>query len=52
VVSELAWHNLFIRHLLRRPSARELDTFAPEFTIINCPASRPIPNGTAAAATR
>ncbi len=37
VVSELAWHNLFIRHLLRRPDAEELASFIPEFTIINCP---------------
>lgn len=37
VVTELAWHGLFIRHLLRRPEAEELETFAPEFTIINCP---------------
>ncbi len=37
VVTELAWHGLFIRHLLRRPSADDLDVFAPEFTIINCP---------------
>ncbi len=37
VVTELAWHGLFIRHLLRRPSASELETFDPEFTIINCP---------------
>ncbi len=37
VINELAWHNLFIRHLLRRPSRAELDDYAPEFTIINCP---------------
>ncbi|MDO6591335.1 phosphoenolpyruvate carboxykinase (ATP) [Loktanella sp. D2R18] len=37
VITELTWHGLFIRHLLRRPSADELETFAPEFTIINCP---------------
>lgn len=37
VVTELAWHGLFIRHLLRRPEADELATFAPDFTIINCP---------------
>lgn len=37
VVTELAWHGLFIRHLLRRPSNEDLDTFAPEYTIINCP---------------
>ena len=37
VVTELAWHSLFIRHMLRRPDAAELATFVPEFTIINCP---------------
>ena len=37
MVTELAWHGLFIRHLLRRPERSELDTFEPEFTIINCP---------------
>jgi phosphoenolpyruvate carboxykinase (ATP) len=43
VVTELAWHGLFIRHLLRRPSADELDEFAPEFTIINCPSFKADP---------
>jgi len=37
VVTELAWHSLFIRHLLRRPDAESLKTFTPDFTIINCP---------------
>ncbi|HKL68551.1 phosphoenolpyruvate carboxykinase [Salibaculum sp.] len=37
VVTELAWHSLFIRHLLRRPEVSELDGFSPDFTIINCP---------------
>ncbi|MEL6952919.1 MAG: phosphoenolpyruvate carboxykinase [Pseudomonadota bacterium] len=37
VVTELAWHGLFIRHLLRRPEAHELASFLPEFTILNCP---------------
>ena len=37
VVTERAWHGLFIRHLLRRPEASELDTFTPDWTIINCP---------------
>ncbi|WP_300515943.1 phosphoenolpyruvate carboxykinase [Aliiroseovarius sp.] len=37
MITELAWHNLFIRHLLRRPDRDELDEFAPEFTVINCP---------------
>ncbi|MBA4490273.1 phosphoenolpyruvate carboxykinase [Paracoccus sp. S1E-3] len=43
VVSELAWHNLFIRHLLRRPDASELASFVPEFTIINCPSFKADP---------
>ena len=43
VVTELAWHGLFIRHLLRRPEASELDTFVPEFTIINCPSFKADP---------
>ena len=37
LVTELAWHSLFIRHMLRRPERDELDTFDPEFTVINCP---------------
>ncbi|MCA8884559.1 MAG: phosphoenolpyruvate carboxykinase (ATP), partial [Rhodobacteraceae bacterium] len=36
MVTELAWHSLFIRHLLRRPAREELAGFVPEFTIINC----------------
>jgi phosphoenolpyruvate carboxykinase (ATP) len=43
VVNELAWHNLFIRHLLRRPSRAELDTFVPEWTILNCPSFKADP---------
>ncbi len=37
MVTELAWHNLFIRHLLRRPERSELDGFLADFTVINCP---------------
>ena len=37
VITELAWHGLFIRHLLRRPDAAELAGFVPGFTILNCP---------------
>lgn len=37
VVTELAWHALFIRHLLRRPDPSELEGFVPGFTVINCP---------------
>ena len=37
VINELAWHNLFIRTLLVRPTAAELDGFVPEYTIIDLP---------------
>ncbi|WP_425092748.1 phosphoenolpyruvate carboxykinase [Tropicimonas sp. S265A] len=43
VVTELAWHGLFIRHLLRRPERAELDSFVPDFTIINCPSFKADP---------
>ena len=37
VINELAWHNLFIRTLLVRPTKDELAGFAPEYTIIDLP---------------
>ena len=43
VLTELAWHGLFIRHLLRRPDPEELEGFVPEFTIINSPSFRADP---------
>ncbi len=43
VVNELAWHNLFIRHLLRRPSRDALDSFVSDYTIINCPSFKADP---------
>ncbi|MES2335638.1 MAG: phosphoenolpyruvate carboxykinase [Pseudomonadota bacterium] len=43
VVTELAWHGLFIRHLLRRPERSELDSFAPEWTVINLPSFKADP---------
>lgn len=43
VVNELAWHNLFIRHLLRRPSRDALDSFVADYTIINCPSFKADP---------
>ncbi|PSL17533.1 phosphoenolpyruvate carboxykinase [Shimia abyssi] len=43
VINELAWHNLFIRHLLRRPERAALDTFTSDFTIINCPSFKADP---------
>ncbi|HHX89404.1 MAG TPA: phosphoenolpyruvate carboxykinase [Paracoccus sp.] len=43
VVTELAWHGLFIRHLLRRPARDELESFVPEWTIVNCPSFKADP---------
>ncbi|MBC6438506.1 MAG: phosphoenolpyruvate carboxykinase [Rhodobacteraceae bacterium] len=43
LVTELAWHGLFIRHLLHRPEVGELANFSPEYTIINCPGFRANP---------
>lgn len=37
MITELAWHGLFIRHMLRRPEHDELDHFLADFTVINCP---------------
>ena len=43
VFTELAWHSLFIRHMLRRPNATELAGFEPEFTVVNIPSFRADP---------
>ena len=40
---EFAWHALFIRYLLRTPSANELAAFSPDMTIINLPSFRADP---------
>ncbi|WP_409562102.1 phosphoenolpyruvate carboxykinase [Hyphomicrobium sp. MC8b] len=43
VVTEHAWQSLFIRHLLRRPEASELENFLPEFTVVDLPSFRAAP---------
>src|SRR3546814_8973752 len=43
MVNELAWHSLFIRHMLRRPEASELASFVPGFTVVNCPSFKADP---------
>ena len=43
VINELAWHNLFIRTMLVRPEAEELEGFEPEYTIIDLPSFRADP---------
>ena len=37
VITELAWHSLFIRTLLVRPDLADLAAFVPEYTIIDLP---------------
>jgi phosphoenolpyruvate carboxykinase (ATP) len=43
VITQLAWHSLFVRTLLVRPTAEELASFAPEYTIINLPSFKSDP---------
>lgn len=43
VVTELAWHNLFIRTMLVRPEEQELRKFAADYTIIDLPSFRADP---------
>ena len=43
VITEFAWHALFIRYLLRRPEANELDGFEPGITIIDLPSFKADP---------
>lgn len=43
VVTEFAWHSLFIRNLLLRPAPAELEGFEPELTIIDLPSFRADP---------
>ena len=43
VITELAWHNLFVHTLLVRPNAHDLAHFAPEYTIIDLPSFRADP---------
>jgi len=43
VVTEFAWHSLFIRNLLIRPAAEWLTDFVPAMTIIDLPSFRADP---------
>lgn len=37
VITQMAWHSLFVKTLLVRPAAEEVANFQPEYTIINLP---------------
>jgi phosphoenolpyruvate carboxykinase (ATP) len=43
VVTEFAWHSLFIRNLMIRPSRGDLLSFAPQMTIIDLPSFKADP---------
>ena len=43
VITQMAWHSLFVRTLLVRPKADELAAFEPEYTIINLPSFKSDP---------
>ena len=43
VITQMAWHNLFVRTLLVRPKAEELPGFVPDYTIINLPSFKADP---------
>ncbi|HJW40949.1 MAG TPA: phosphoenolpyruvate carboxykinase [Rhizomicrobium sp.] len=43
IVTEYAWHSLFVHQLLIRPTDEQLKGFAPEFTIIDLPSFEATP---------
>ncbi len=43
VITQMAWHNLFVRTLLVRPKTDELASFIPEYTIVNLPSFKADP---------
>ena len=43
VITELAWHSVFIRTMLVRPEAAALADFLPEFTIVDLPSFKADP---------
>jgi phosphoenolpyruvate carboxykinase (ATP) len=47
-VTAYAWHSLFVRHLFRNPTPRDLEDFEPDFTVVSLPAvhSDPESDGT------
>jgi phosphoenolpyruvate carboxykinase (ATP) len=43
VITQMAWHSLFVRTLLVRPTTDELEGFVPEYTIVNLPSFKANP---------
>jgi phosphoenolpyruvate carboxykinase (ATP) len=44
LITELAWHSLFIRHMFRVPPRADLDSFLQDFTVLNCPSFKADPD--------
>jgi phosphoenolpyruvate carboxykinase (ATP) len=44
VITEFAWHSLFIRNLLIRPARESLESFVPDMTIIDLPSFKADPD--------
>jgi phosphoenolpyruvate carboxykinase (ATP) len=44
VVNEYAWHNLFARQLFVRPTAEELTSHQPQFTVVSAPGFKADPS--------
>lgn len=44
VINEFAWHNLFAHQLFIRPTAEELQTHEPQFTVISAPTFKANPS--------
>ncbi len=43
IITEYAWHSLFINHMLIRPTAEQSQDFVPEFTVVNLPSFKADP---------
>jgi phosphoenolpyruvate carboxykinase (ATP) len=44
VITEKAWHNLFVRNMFVRPTKRAMDTYEPVYTIIDLPSFKADPS--------
>ncbi|HET8727900.1 MAG TPA: phosphoenolpyruvate carboxykinase (ATP), partial [Alphaproteobacteria bacterium] len=43
VITQHAWHNLFARNMFIRPGAEDLEAFEPQFTVIQVPDLKAVP---------
>ena len=43
IITQYAWHSLFVRNMFIRATPEELSTFQPEFVIVDCPGFHAFP---------